>query len=153
MERILFSLLCIPPVIISFPFSFPILFLSLLLICFIPSSFYFISCAAGRGGDHPAPALLPSWTRIERILADNSSTDQQLNSTLALAAHRTYRKDPLDDFNKYKGGWNVSNRHYWAVKFSPFYYFYLDCVILSTNWLLVGEFYSLLIIAVVVVYW
>lgn len=53
-----------------------------------------------------------SWSRTERLLADNSS--EQANSTFALAEKRTYRKDPLDDFRKYRGGWNISNRHYWA---------------------------------------
>ncbi|XP_073042517.1 uncharacterized protein [Primulina eburnea] len=56
----------------------------------------------GHGG------MLVSWARPERLLADN------LSEPLALAAHRTYRKDPLNDFQKYTGGWNISNRHYWA---------------------------------------
>lgn len=37
------------------------------------------------------------------------------NSSLILAEKRTYRKDPLDGFKKYTGGWNISNDHYWAV--------------------------------------
>jgi hypothetical protein len=37
------------------------------------------------------------------------------NSSLILAEARTYRKDPLDGFNHYSGGWNISNQHYWAV--------------------------------------
>ncbi|XP_059640610.1 uncharacterized protein LOC132282823 [Cornus florida] len=36
------------------------------------------------------------------------------NSSIALAAKRTYRKDPLDGFKRYTGGWNISNHHYWA---------------------------------------
>ncbi|PQQ05349.1 transmembrane protein [Prunus yedoensis var. nudiflora] len=36
------------------------------------------------------------------------------NSSLILAKERTYRKDPLDEFKKYTGGWNISNEHYWA---------------------------------------
>lgn len=42
------------------------------------------------------------------------------NSTLILAEKRTHREDPLDDFKKYQGGWNISNKHYWAVSFSVF---------------------------------
>lgn len=38
-------------------------------------------------------------------------------SSLTLAAKNTNRKDPLDDFNLYTGGWNISNEHYWAVRF------------------------------------
>ncbi|KAJ6354703.1 hypothetical protein OIU77_005331 [Salix suchowensis] len=33
---------------------------------------------------------------------------------LVLAPKRTYRKDPLSDFKRYTGGWNISDRHYWA---------------------------------------
>ncbi|AEC07678.1 transmembrane protein [Arabidopsis thaliana] len=35
-------------------------------------------------------------------------------ASVALAAQRTYRKDPLNGFEKYTGGWNISNQHYWA---------------------------------------
>jgi hypothetical protein len=37
------------------------------------------------------------------------------NSSFVLAAHRTYRKDPLNGFRKYPGGWNISEIHYFAV--------------------------------------
>lgn len=42
--------------------------------------------------------------------------DAAANTTtsLILAQHRTTRKDPLDHFNRYTGGWNISNRHYIA---------------------------------------
>ncbi|KAM4133299.1 hypothetical protein ACJW30_01G318100 [Castanea mollissima] len=46
-----------------------------------------------------------------RSVAEESSTG---NSSLILAEKRTYRKDPLDNFNRYTGGWNISNEHYWA---------------------------------------
>ncbi|KAL8129600.1 hypothetical protein V2J09_018755 [Rumex salicifolius] len=36
------------------------------------------------------------------------------NSSLVLAERRTYRRDPLNDFKRYSGGWNISNQHYWA---------------------------------------
>ncbi|KAH9310909.1 hypothetical protein KI387_025944, partial [Taxus chinensis] len=36
------------------------------------------------------------------------------NSSLILAGHRTHRRDPLDDFKRYGGGWNITNQHYWA---------------------------------------
>ena len=38
------------------------------------------------------------------------------NSSFALAAERTRRKDPLDSYNYYTGGWNISNIHYGAVR-------------------------------------
>ncbi|KAJ4829666.1 hypothetical protein Tsubulata_034580 [Turnera subulata] len=36
------------------------------------------------------------------------------NHSLILAENRTHRKDPLDNFNYYKGGWNISDEHYFA---------------------------------------
>ncbi|KAF8730094.1 hypothetical protein HU200_017060 [Digitaria exilis] len=36
------------------------------------------------------------------------------NSSFVLAADRTYRKDPLNGFRKYPGGWNISEIHYFA---------------------------------------
>lgn len=39
------------------------------------------------------------------------------NSSLVLASERTHRRDPLDSFNYYKGGWNMSQKHYFSVSF------------------------------------
>ncbi len=39
-------------------------------------------------------------------------------STFVLASKRTLRKDPLNGFKKYTKGWNLSDRHYWAVSLS-----------------------------------
>ncbi|CAK9134518.1 unnamed protein product [Ilex paraguariensis] len=50
----------------------------------------------------------------KRVLAEGPNDEPVLNSSLVLAAKRTYRKDPLDDLKKYTGGWNISERHYWA---------------------------------------
>ncbi|GAB2216159.1 hypothetical protein Droror1_Dr00023928 [Drosera rotundifolia] len=36
------------------------------------------------------------------------------NSSLVLAEERTYRRDPLDGFRRYAGGWNISDTHYWT---------------------------------------
>uniref|UniRef100_A0A2P2KTP3 Uncharacterized protein LOC105135497 n=4 Tax=Rhizophora mucronata TaxID=61149 RepID=A0A2P2KTP3_RHIMU len=36
------------------------------------------------------------------------------NSTLVLAETRTKRPDILRRFRHYQGGWNITNRHYWA---------------------------------------
>lgn len=49
------------------------------------------------------------WT-TRRTLAETVP-----NSTLILAEKRTRRKDPLDGFNHYNGGWNISDKHYWSV--------------------------------------
>ncbi|KAG7583682.1 hypothetical protein ISN44_As08g031980 [Arabidopsis suecica] len=45
---------------------------------------------------------------IERVIAEESGQ----NSSLILAAKRTKRKDPNDNFKLYTGGWNISNSHY-----------------------------------------
>ncbi|KAF6147651.1 hypothetical protein GIB67_031642 [Kingdonia uniflora] len=37
------------------------------------------------------------------------------NLSFVLAAKRTYRRDPTNDFKRYTGGWNISERNYWAV--------------------------------------
>uniref|UniRef100_A0A5B7ACE5 Uncharacterized protein n=1 Tax=Davidia involucrata TaxID=16924 RepID=A0A5B7ACE5_DAVIN len=36
-------------------------------------------------------------------------------STLVLAARRTKRPDILRGFRRYRGGWDIANKHYWAV--------------------------------------
>lgn len=45
--------------------------------------------------------------------ADDGMVD--MNGSFILAANRTARRDPLDHFNKYRGGWDIQNDHYWAV--------------------------------------
>lgn len=54
-----------------------------------------------------------TW-ETRRYLAEETAD----NSSLILAEKRTNRKDPLDHFNRYNGGWNISNTHYWAVSLS-----------------------------------
>ncbi|GAB4828206.1 hypothetical protein Ancab_035122 [Ancistrocladus abbreviatus] len=49
-----------------------------------------------------------SW-RTRRSVAEVAD-----NSSLILAKSRTYRRDPFDGFKEYTGGWNISNKHYWA---------------------------------------
>ncbi|KAK7281458.1 hypothetical protein RIF29_09476 [Crotalaria pallida] len=49
------------------------------------------------------------WKTTRRSLAEEGNI-----TSLILAQNRTYRKDPTDKFNRYTGGWNISNRHYIA---------------------------------------
>ncbi|KAG6599351.1 hypothetical protein SDJN03_09129, partial [Cucurbita argyrosperma subsp. sororia] len=49
--------------------------------------------------------------RTGRSLAEQNPAG---NSSLILAEERTQRKDPLNDFKPYMGGWNISSQHYWA---------------------------------------
>lgn len=41
-------------------------------------------------------------------------------STLVLAEKRTKRPDILRNFRQYQGGWDIANKHYWAVSPVPF---------------------------------
>ncbi|CAI9772923.1 unnamed protein product [Fraxinus pennsylvanica] len=71
----------------------------------------FLPTTSGKYGERNS-GMVFSWGRTERFLAE--SDEPPVNSTLVLAAKRTYRKDPLNNFDKYRGGWNISERHYWA---------------------------------------
>ncbi|KAG6541360.1 hypothetical protein Mapa_017229 [Marchantia paleacea] len=44
--------------------------------------------------------------------ADDGMVD--MNGSFILAANRTARRDPTDNFNTYRGGWDIQNDHYWA---------------------------------------
>ena len=50
--------------------------------------------------------------RSRRSLAEQNPA---ANSSLILARERTNRTDPLANFKPYTGGWNIGNKHYWAV--------------------------------------
>lgn len=39
-------------------------------------------------------------------------------STIVLAEKRTNRPDILSNFRRYRGGWDIANKHYWAVSFT-----------------------------------
>lgn len=41
------------------------------------------------------------------------------SGALVLAGSRTKRPDILNCFRKYRGGWDITDKHYWAV--SSFY--------------------------------
>uniref|UniRef100_A0A9I9CYM1 Transmembrane protein n=1 Tax=Cucumis melo TaxID=3656 RepID=A0A9I9CYM1_CUCME len=63
--------------------------------------------AVGRGD---FVSVVELWKAAGRNLVE-SIVD---NSSLILAETRTYRKDPLNNFQRYTGGWNIKNKHYWA---------------------------------------
>lgn len=83
-----------------------------LCIFFISSGAAFLEKPEGLsgGGGHGLVSF--------RLSAAEASNDQSgnavSNSTFVLASGRTERRDPLNDFKDYTGGWNISNRHYWA---------------------------------------
>ncbi|KAJ7954195.1 putative Transmembrane protein [Quillaja saponaria] len=56
---------------------------------------------------------LGPWKISQLALAPGPASDTP-QSTLVLAEHRTKRPDILSGFRRYQGGWDISNRHYWA---------------------------------------
>ncbi|KAL0683888.1 hypothetical protein Bca4012_050736 [Brassica carinata] len=67
------------------------------------------------------------------------------NGTLVLAAERTRRPDPLNHFNIYTDGWNVTNSHYIAsVGFSAVPFIVISIVWIGSAMLYTGqkEFYG-----------
>lgn len=100
-----------------------ILFLLLSVSLLLPSIFFVCSNGESKFSTFETQSAytgddgFANWGAKRVLLAetDGSNEEATLNSTyLILAAKRTYRKDPLDDFKKYTGGWNISNTHYWA---------------------------------------
>ncbi|KAG5386681.1 hypothetical protein IGI04_038151 [Brassica rapa subsp. trilocularis] len=97
----------------------------LLFYCFLTS----LSLAHGASTIHISPTQPPTdsektiWENSTRkfIVAETPLYGPTYNNpqvigdvSVALAAQRTFRKDPLNGFQIYTGGWNISSRHYWA---------------------------------------
>lgn len=79
----------------------------------LPFFIFFLS----SGADFPEKASsgrgdlgLVRFRRLDAAFSGNLVS----NSSFVLASGRTERRDPLNDFKDYTGGWNISNRHYWA---------------------------------------
>ncbi|KAL6208358.1 hypothetical protein ACLB2K_019309 [Fragaria x ananassa] len=66
----------------------------------------------------PPPTSSPGWDFevgfSGRSVVEGPFSAPIETSSVVLAAQRTRRKDPLDGFKRYTGGWNISERHYWA---------------------------------------
>lgn len=60
---------------------------------------------------------------------DDNNDDYESSSSIVLAAKRTYRRDPLNGFRRYTGGWNIKDVHYWAVSSMIFFF---CCIKFST---------------------
>ncbi|MED6157219.1 hypothetical protein PIB30_021416 [Stylosanthes scabra] len=65
----------------------------------------------GGGGDREQKEVVLPWKIERRSMAEANAAS---NTSLVLAKERTNRKDPLDHFNRYTGGWNISDKHYIA---------------------------------------
>ncbi|KAG6769271.1 hypothetical protein POTOM_024891 [Populus tomentosa] len=60
-------------------------------------------------GERENDGVLVSW-KARRHLAEEGNT----TSSMILAAKRTRRRDPLENYKLYTSGYNISNKHYWA---------------------------------------
>lgn len=59
---------------------------------------------------------LGSWKNdISETAESPGPSSDGSQGTLVLAAKRTKRPDILNGFKRYRGGWDIVNRHYWAV--------------------------------------
>ncbi|XP_024014306.1 uncharacterized protein LOC18022201 isoform X2 [Eutrema salsugineum] len=64
------------------------------------------------GFENPAMRFIVAEAPLNGPFYNNPQVTE--DTSVALAAQRTFRKDPLNGFQKYTGGWNISNHHYWA---------------------------------------
>ncbi|XP_009787592.1 uncharacterized protein [Nicotiana sylvestris] len=103
---LLFSLVTAFFIFSSFLFSFTL--------GWVESDFHTFQTPPISGEGRSGNDVVVSGEMTKRYLAESPNGEPPLNSSLILAAKRTYRKDPFDNFKRYTGGWNISERHYWA---------------------------------------
>ncbi|KAG8636360.1 hypothetical protein MANES_16G125400v8 [Manihot esculenta] len=77
--------------------------------------FYSFHALPPAGRENEAKYELQFSWGTRRSFVEAPLSEPVESSTLVLAPRRTYRKDPLDGFKRYTGGWNISSRHYWAA--------------------------------------
>lgn len=78
-----------------------------------PSLLALPPAVAGRAGEAKYEVEF-SWGTRRPVVEAPIGEPVDNSPVLVLAPKRTYRKDPLNDFKRYTGGWNISDRHYWA---------------------------------------
>lgn len=65
---------------------------------------------------------MPTWEKgllkLTSIASGPVATAPDARFPLVLAAKRTKRPDVLNKFRMYRGGWDITNKHYWAVSSS-----------------------------------
>ncbi|XP_009364044.2 uncharacterized protein LOC103953962 [Pyrus x bretschneideri] len=91
------------------------IFLFVPLISGTPDLFDIIRATAvqvGREEGHVGFHGMVGWdTAARRFLEEKGGENR---TVMLLAEQRTRRRDPLDKFKKYSGGWDLKNKHYWA---------------------------------------
>ncbi|KMT02704.1 hypothetical protein BVRB_8g192950 [Beta vulgaris subsp. vulgaris] len=100
-----------------------IFFFSLLI--FFTLFFSFSNAFQDVGTSSSFPGVIKWEHNNRRSIAETTEG----NSSLILAAKNTHRRDPFDHFNRYTGGWNISDKHYWAsVAFTAAPFFIIAAV-------------------------
>ncbi|KAK8918394.1 hypothetical protein KSP39_PZI021123 [Platanthera zijinensis] len=94
-----------PPLRVYFPQALPLL---LLLLLFLP---FFSSIS------HVAAQNQESATSGSSEEANSTASFSSEYPPFILAAERTRRVDPLNDYKYYTGGWNITDEHYLATLF------------------------------------
>ncbi|PPD91756.1 hypothetical protein GOBAR_DD11295 [Gossypium barbadense] len=119
-------------------------FVSLLIVGFCCLSSVPVLAQNGPLTDHvkliSGGVNLGAWNNeISELPQAPAPTTYESPSTLVLAAQRTNRPDLLRHFKHYHGGWNITNRHYWAsVGFTGavgfiFAALWIGCILLSVG--------------------
>ncbi|CAO2841106.1 unnamed protein product [Amaranthus hypochondriacus] len=100
-------------------------FFTFLLLIFFTLFFFSFSDAFQDLGSSSFQGVIKWESNNRRIVAETVEG----NSSLILAAKNTYRRDPINHFNRYTGGWNISDTHYWAsVAFTAAPFFIIAAV-------------------------
>ncbi|KAL9148842.1 hypothetical protein ABFS82_12G069700 [Erythranthe guttata] len=89
-------------------------------LCFVALAIFFNSSFVLCHPTDPLKTILGeenmgSWR--DNILSSNGEeapSPANIISTLLLAQNRTNRPDILSKFRKYRGGWDIADKHYWA---------------------------------------
>ncbi|XP_076927992.1 uncharacterized protein LOC143591775 [Bidens hawaiensis] len=76
--------------------------------CGSAEQLWLAAAAAACSGDES----LRHWRN--GILSSSSDTPAPTKGPLVLAGSRTKRPDILNRFKRYQGGWDITNKHYWA---------------------------------------
>ncbi|XP_060668993.1 uncharacterized protein LOC112490910 isoform X1 [Ziziphus jujuba] len=79
----------------------------------LPTLVFTLSASFSLSDDGASEHHVVSWGTItKRHVLEATNAELVQSPSLILAAKRTHRRDPLDGFNYYRGGWNISEEHY-----------------------------------------
>ncbi|XP_022716547.1 uncharacterized protein LOC111275432 [Durio zibethinus] len=86
-------------------------FFTIAALFLILSTGFSLSHGQNENGDLPSEDDSPGIMSLVTVKMEEAGPG---NGSFILAEKQTYRKDPLDNFNYYTGGWNIANVHYLA---------------------------------------